>query len=112
MRTELGKVDSLTRHRFYGTFERFGEKRGYRFMERTVLLKDIKDENGNLLTDHLWFNYTKGFSKINLQQGCVVEFFARVDTYEKGYFGYRDDIYYPPCVDYKLSRPTKIKLVV
>ena len=36
---------------------------------------------------------------------------ARVTTYEKGYKGYRDDVYDSPVkTDYKLERPTKVEV--
>ena len=31
--------------------------------------------------------------------------------YEKGYKGYRDDVYKPIELDYKLSHPTKIEKI-
>jgi len=112
MRKELSKLKNQ-RKKFIGVFERFGTKRAYRGPDlQTVLLKDIKNENGEILCDHLWFNLTKGFGIIKLKQGDIVEFEARVKSYEKGYKGYRDDIYDKPIeYDYKLDRPTKIKKI-
>jgi hypothetical protein len=76
---------------------------------KTVLLKDVKDENGQLVTDHLWFNMTKGFEEANLQPGDIVEFRGKVEKYIKGYRGRREDVYKPLVTDYKLSRPTKVR---
>ncbi|WP_434644335.1 hypothetical protein PQ692_14875 (plasmid) [Thermoanaerobacterium thermosaccharolyticum] len=97
---------------FYGTFVRYGTKSGWKGTEeKTILLSHIKDKSGKEITDHLWFNYTKGFQSLNLQPGDTVQFTARVKEYWKGYAGYRYDIYKPIEKDYKLSYPTKIKKV-
>jgi hypothetical protein len=78
----------------------------------TVLLKDVKDESGNIVTDHLWFNMTKGFAQADLQACDIVEFRGRVEKYIKGYKGWRDDVYERPTEeDYKLSFPTKVRKV-
>jgi len=110
MRTELEKMDEV-RDTFTGTFVKFSTKNGYKGIEKTVLLKDIKDMSGRIMTDHLWFNFTKGFSELNLIENDVVQFDARVKEYEKGYRGYRDDVYKPIETDYKLSHPTKIRKI-
>ena len=72
----------------------------------------LRGGSREVVTDHLWFNFTKGFSNIESQltEGVEVEFTARVKQYTKGYKGYRDDVYKPIEVDYKLSHPTKIKI--
>jgi len=55
---------------------------------------------------------TKGFASLGpLEDGDVIEFRARVTQYTKGYKGYRDDVYVPIETDYKLSRPTKVRIV-
>ena len=67
----------------------------------TIMFKNVKINN-NLVTDHLWFNYTKGFAELGkLIVGDVISFNARVASYEK--LGHK--------IDYKLERPTKVKLV-
>lgn len=68
--------------------------------------------DGKIVTDHLWFDLTKGFESADLLPGDVVEFCARVSIYEKGYKGYRNDVFDRPIEkDYRLSRPTKIKKI-
>lgn len=109
MRKQLRQVGSDERHTYKGTFVREGIKNGYKGIERTILLADVTDQEGTIVTDHLWFNYTKGFRDANLEPGDIVEFTARVSKYVKGYKGYRWDVYKPIEVDYKLSYPTKIK---
>ena len=111
MRKELEKIEEV-RATFTGTFSRKGFKNGYKCPEPTLLLLDVKDLDGKYITDHLWFNYTKGFQKLGeLKEGDIIQFDARSKAYEKGYKGYRDDVYCPIELDYKLSYPTKIKKV-
>lgn len=111
MRKELKNRDGQ-REMFHGTFDRFGTKPNWHgFPEKTVLLVNVTDANGNRVSDHLWFNLTKQFEALDLQHGDLIEFHARVKKYEKGYFGYREDVYKPLETDYKLSYPTKIKIL-
>ena len=109
LRTELRKIGSNARHTFTGIFKKTGWKDGYRGSVQTILLLDIKDEHGQVVTDHLWFNFTRGFVAANPMEGDVLQFDARVSKYIKGYMGYRDDVYdHPIEEDYQLSRPTKV----
>jgi hypothetical protein len=101
------------RETFRGTFERFGTKNGWQGrQEKTLLLKDICDETGKRVCDHLWFNLTQAFTTLTLQAGDLVQFDARVKAYEKGYFGRRWEVDKPAEVDYKLSHPTRVQKVV
>jgi hypothetical protein len=97
---------------FHGTFVRCGTKNGWQGrQEQTILLKDICDQTGQRVCDHLWFNRTKAFALLNLQPGDTVAFDARVKAYEKGYFGRRWDVDKPAEIDYKLSHPTRVRKV-
>jgi len=106
MRTELAKIEN-TRGTFTGTFIRFGTKKGYRHKETTVLLSDVRNDTGEVITSHLWFNYTKEFKRLwevkELRTGKIIQFLARVKPYTKGY---RKDDY-----DYRLSHPTKLSIL-
>ena len=74
--------------------------------EKTILLRDVR-RSDRVITDHLWLNCTKGFDQLGeLNKGDLIQFYARVDTYHKGYGGYEDKE-----LDYKLSRPNKIKIL-
>lgn len=111
MREKLKAIGSDDRHVFTATFERTGWKSGYKYDLQTVLLSNVM-LGDKKITDHLWFNYTKGFKEAGLKPGCKVEFHARVAKYEKGYKGWRDDVWDKPIeTDYKLSFPTKIKVI-
>ena len=67
------------------TFKRFGWKvfRG-QYEAKTLLLVDVRDESGKVMTDHTWFKCGKGFDRLHLKQGDEVQFHARVGTYTKG----------------------------
>ena len=101
MRIQLEKINEV-RQTFYGTFIRLGYKKSY---DKTVLLTDILDTSGTLMSDHVWFNYTKGFQDIEpLVRGDKIRFCARVKQYRKG--SVRRGI--PIEYDYKLSHPSQI----
>ena len=111
MRKELQKINE-ERKTFIGTFDRFDVKNGYMRQLQTILLKDVYDLDNNYIADHLWFTYIKGFQNLGvLNNGDRIKFTARVKQYEKGYKGYRDDVYKPIELDYKLSHPTKIEKI-
>lgn len=111
MRKELKIIGSRDRHVFTATFIRFGFRDGYKGPVKTILLQDVLLD-GKIVTDHLWFDLTKGFESADLLPGDVVEFCAGVSIYEKGYKGYRNDVFDRPIEkDYRLSRPTKIKKI-
>jgi len=61
------------------TFEILGEKTGWlRANDATVILRDIVvADSGQHVASHLWFNYTKGFQALGLDQcspGCRIKF--------------------------------------
>jgi hypothetical protein len=100
------------RKNFVGIFSRFGKKANFHgFSDQTVLLINVSDkETGSLITDHIWFNYTKGFEKLELQPGARVSFEARIKSYKKGYVSRRYQID-NSRLDYKLSHPTKLSVM-
>ena len=103
MRTEMENKYG-ERDIFYATFVRKGSKRGWHGEEKpTLLFKDVRDQDGNIISDHLWFNLTNSFEDAFLIEGDIIRFTARVDVYTKGYE--RDDW------DFKLSRPTKVEVM-
>lgn len=95
MRKELKIIGSRDRHVFTATFIRFGFRDGYKGPVKTILLQDVLLDD-KIVTDHLWFDLTKGFESADLLPGDVVEFCARVSIYEKGYKGYRNDVFDRP----------------
>lgn len=107
MRKDLLNIGSEQRGVFTGRFERKGIKSFKDHYSETILLLDIRDSSGEQVTDHLWFNMTKGFRNLGtLEQGMIIQFEARVAEYYKGYVGYEG---WEREKDYKLSHPTKCK---
>jgi len=100
------------RKKFIATFKRFGSKTNWLgFSEETILLVNVKDEKGKEVADHIWFHCTKGFEAIKpLSENDMIEFFARVKPYEKGYVNHRKEID-DSELDYKLNNPTKIRKI-
>lgn len=106
MRERLRQIGSQERHTYRGTFVRCGYKCYGEHYHPTLLLKDIRDATHQIVTDHLWFNYTLGFLRLGeLLKGDEVNFMARVATYEKGLWMQRQQ-------DVHLCRPTRVQRVV
>ena len=114
MRIGLKQINGL-RKEFIGTFVRFGSKTNFKgYPETTILLSNIENPfNKKIFAEHLWFNLTKEFDKIRLQEGDIISFQARVKEYYRGYKGYKEEIQLEKPIekDYKLSHPTKVKLL-
>lgn len=111
MRKELAKEEG-NRKKFRAVFIRIGKKVNFKgYTEETLLLKDVLDiETNKVVADHVWFSLTKGFEPVIRTEGTTIEFEARVKEYRKGYV---NKIYKinSSKTDYKLSHPTKIKIV-
>jgi len=114
MRQQLEKIED-ERLTFVGVFERYGTKTNWNgYPENTILLKDIKNQLGKNVTDHIWFSLTKGFQNLGkLENGDIVQFQARVKPYTKGYVGRNefDMVVDEREIDYKLNNPTKIEKI-
>ena len=110
MRAKLAQEKDV-RKKFYATFSRLGKKANYKgYSEDTILLVNVTDaETQERLADHVWFSYTKGFEKIKLDEGTVIEFEARIKQYQKGYVNPKLGMK-KRTVDFKLSHPTKITI--
>lgn len=111
IRKRLAAEEGL-RKKFRAVFSRFGKKVNYQgYTDTTVLLVNVVDlETNSTVADHLWFTYTKGFENARITEGSTIEFEARVKEYSKGYLNRKYGINQRKQ-DYKLSHPTKIKLV-
>jgi len=110
MRTNLKRYTGH-RMRYTGIFVRFGKKKGFqgRAPSKTLLLKDVKNSLGKIVTGHLWFNYTKGFQELGpLLPGDIIAFEARAKPYIKGYVGPGID---EREADFRLSNPTNIRII-
>lgn len=108
-RTENNRIKRSAR--IYSDIHSFWIQGWYKGPVKTILLQDVLLDD-KIVTEHLWFDLTKGFESADLLPGDVVEFCARVSIYEKGYKGYRNDVFDRPIEkDYRLLRPTKIKKI-
>ncbi|MCX8492034.1 MAG: hypothetical protein ORN54_13310 [Cyclobacteriaceae bacterium] len=110
MRKKLAEEAGI-RKTFRGVFSRFGKKVNYKgYSEETVLIEHIVDDEKNeVMCDHIWFSLTKGFEKIKLTKGDVLQFDARIKGYQKGYKNSTLKIN-NTIKDFKLSHPTNISL--
>jgi hypothetical protein len=111
MRKKLEANEGL-RGKFTAKFVRTGSKTGYNgYAEETILLKEVRESDTNkIVADHLWFSYTKGFQSVTLTTGVTLEFEARIKKYSKGYVNKQYGINQRQH-DYKLSHPTRIKVI-
>jgi len=109
MREKLGKYLGK-RRTFQGIFKRFGSKSGYKGPVKTILVINLTDFiTKEILADHLWFTCGKQFDSLDLQEGELVQFDARVTEYLKGYQGtneYGEEGFQE--LDYRLSFPTRV----
>ena len=111
MRSKLAATEG-ERKTFTARVERFGKKPGYTgYSEETILLREVKDDaTGEVVTDHLWFTYSKGFEVARVKEGSRIRFDARVKSYAKGYVNHALGAHHKKR-DYRLSHPTKITLL-
>ena len=108
MRNKVKEIGNKTRERYRATVGRMGIKSNEHkgFPERTILLKDLyllADDNEELVTDHLWKTVHKQLKNLDLKEGDVITFNARVSTYKKGYRN--------KTIDYTLNYMTKIEVI-
>lgn len=104
MRENLAKINT---QRIFVTarVSRFGSKTNYHgFSEATIYLVDLKNLDGENLTNYIWFSVGKIISKMCLKEQEIIQFEARVSPYCKGYF--------KDTLDFKLNNISKIKRLV
>jgi len=63
---------------FTGTVKEYGYT--YTYCERSILLLDVADDNGQLRTHHMWMAVTNDF---NAEIGCIIRFYGKAVAYEK-----------------------------
>jgi hypothetical protein len=108
MRTELGKFDGQ-RKRFRARVEEFGTGHSSSRKE-TILLVEVRctDDLDAVVADHIWLKKSASFRGVSI--GDVIEFYAEVEQYEKGYTNFRQGIN-ETTVDYRLSKPSNVQVV-
>ncbi len=108
MRDELARREGM-RTLYRATVARFGSKPSdVGPAVPTILLRDVTDCRGAVVTDHVWYTLGEPFTRLCLEEGDVVEFEARVIPYQKGYHG-RDDHDSVRLWDYRLSYPARVR---
>lgn len=86
---------------FIGDFVKVSGKKEHSGAGPAILVRNIKNQAGQLLADHLWIDYCAEVDALQLQEGEQIIFRARVGQYHKGKKG--------QLVDYKLHHPTKMQ---
>ena len=111
MREELSRRVGR-REQFRATFGRFGLHRSPWGKQVTVLLLNVKDADGRLVADHMWFKRGRQMQKMKLRSGDQLRFTATIAPYTKR--RNRDD----ECdhesryvVDYRLIFPNNMRLI-
>lgn len=100
------------RKRFTATIARIGKKNNFKGPpSETVLFTGVRDEEGVLVTDHVWFVIGKTLSAVVDKVGKKISFEARVAAYTKGYKGRGLQLLKPVETDYRLSNPTKVTIL-
>jgi len=58
--------------------------------DRTVIIHDIRvtDTNEQVM-DHIWLNWSKPFTQLNIQENDIIVFEATIKKFTKGYRGIR-----------------------
>lgn len=101
MREKLKAIKNV-RAIFRGIVADFGTRTSHGYVKHQMLVRNIRDRRGQEMTDHVWFPCAKWNE--GLKPGDEIEFEARVTKYWKGYYDNRQ-------LDYKLSRPTKVRKI-
>jgi hypothetical protein len=112
LRAEL-KNKNEKRLKFSAIFSRYGGKTGWRgYAETTLLLTDLRFEDGSPAAGHIWIKETKECKSIGpFREGQKLSFEARIGSYEKGY-KYKGQPLTPITNDFKLNRPTKLRKIM
>ena len=89
-----------------------GSKKKYLKKLNTVLIRDLKDEEGNIVADHIWLDLTPPWVRVHPNFGDIVEFKGSVQNYVKGMCSsnryYSRNIYE---LDYTIAGITDIKVL-
>lgn len=100
MREQLQELEGK-RTIFSGEFVKVSGKKEHNGVGTAILLRNIKDQNEQLLADHLWIDQSQEFDPLHLQEGEKIIFRARVNQYRKGKHG--------EMIDYTLHHPSNIQ---
>lgn len=101
-RVLLGALFGQT-HCFQAYFEKYGRTDEGR---NTVCLREVH-LNGQEVTDHAWIHRSQQLYKLNLKQGDVIEFEARVGRYSRDI----PRIGQTPEYDYRLEKIREVRVI-
>ena len=80
-----GLKQGISKQTYFAEFSRIGYRSTYGNFTPTICLQNIFDEDGNMIADHMWFNYSSAFRKLGeLRYGDKISFVANIDSYHKG----------------------------
>lgn len=101
MRYKLGRYQGQGKQAFTAEVARYGSyiDRNTGKVCRTILLKDVKNEAGKILTDHAWVKEDSYIKDKDLKKGVSYHFEAKVGIYNRG----------RTSKDYQLSRIRQLK---
>lgn len=86
MRNELRAYEGQ-RMVFTGVVCRIGSRRPFRGSRKklsTILLRDVKNEEGEIITDHIWLDLTPPFVVVHPRYGDIIKFTGVVESYVRG----------------------------
>jgi hypothetical protein len=87
IRNKLTTVGVGERKYFIATIGRKGKKLGYKDNKYTLvdslLIKDIKNDDGEYISDHMWIKYSRQLEQANIISGDIIKFRAAVKPYIK-----------------------------
>ena len=111
-RQKIVKVNKQPRYLFYGTFDRYIITKGFRGIGQQMVFRNVSSENGEISATYVQFDNIKTFLELNLREGDIVRFYARVvvcQNAQEAIYGF----YNPYSMAYvRLMNPTKaIKLI-
>jgi hypothetical protein len=114
-KTKLKDLQRDARYRFRARFRRLEDKQGYRVVDAAVVLEDVRlVSSGTQVLKQVCFTKSTLFDRLGrLELGDLVEFDARVTKVQLGYDGsdFLKRIEQPPRVEWRLTHPTKIRVV-
>lgn len=86
MRYKLEQYRGKEKHRFTAQMVKYGSYRNKSTGENhnTILFKDVKNEKGEILTDHAWVKEDSYTKNIKLEKGKIYSFEAGVGVYNRG----------------------------
>lgn len=101
MRYKLERYRGKEKHRFTAKMVKYGSYINKTTGENhnTVLFVDIRNEEGELLTDHAWVKEDSYIKKVRLEKGKIYSFEAGIGMYNRG----------RTSKDYQLKRLRQIK---